>query len=133
MNKILALSFVTLFLCTPTAWAAPNSGNELLKNCNAALNVTENKRYTEVPSTVLADAFTCIGYFNAITSLNAYYEYTPGKSERMLYCAPSTATIRQTIMVVVKFLKEHPEQLHRPDMILMIEALNQAFPCNESK
>jgi hypothetical protein len=41
---------------------------------------------------------------------------------------PENVTYLQVARIVVKWLREHPERLHEPRMILMRDALSEAFP-----
>jgi hypothetical protein len=43
-------------------------------------------------------------------------------------CSDDVGT-RQRIMVVNKYLKDHPEDLNLPDALLVSVALSKAFPC----
>jgi hypothetical protein len=44
-------------------------------------------------------------------------------------CAPASATLEQYADVVSKYLEDHPERLHLQAGMLVIEALNRAWPC----
>jgi len=47
-----------------------------------------------------------------------------------LYRCPSDGvTYDKIVLVVKKYLSEHPERLHLPGDKLVIEALKEAFPC----
>ena len=46
----------------------------------------------------------------------------------MNYCAPEKTTL-QLSEVVCKSLKENPSERHRPAATLIVDALNEAFPC----
>ena len=47
----------------------------------------------------------------------------------MAPCIPNRVTDRQTTDVVVRYLKEHPEQRHYAAANLVAETLAEAFPC----
>lgn len=44
-------------------------------------------------------------------------------------CSPDEATMGELALVVLKHLNDHPEKLHNPPRYLILEALNNAFPC----
>jgi hypothetical protein len=46
----------------------------------------------------------------------------------MRYDCPSGVTMGQVYAVVAKYLKEHPEKLHQPSAMLVIDALAESFP-----
>ena len=45
------------------------------------------------------------------------------------FCPPGGATMDQTRKVIIKYIDDRPEQLHRPFHDLAIEALRKAWPC----
>ncbi|MGE0453367.1 MAG: Rap1a/Tai family immunity protein [Vicinamibacteria bacterium] len=44
-------------------------------------------------------------------------------------CTPRGAEVGQLSSAVLKYLREHPEQLHTNAAALTVSALGQAFPC----
>jgi hypothetical protein len=42
---------------------------------------------------------------------------------------PAEVTNGQIVLVFVKYLEVHPERLHKPANLLLVEALRKAFPC----
>jgi hypothetical protein len=44
-------------------------------------------------------------------------------------CIPQNASLLQLARVVVKWLRDHPDQLQKPKAILVQQALQDAFPC----
>ena len=44
-------------------------------------------------------------------------------------CFPDEASLLQVIRVVLKYIREHPEQAHLPSAVLVFSADLQAFPC----
>ena len=50
-----------------------------------------------------------------------------------VFCAPENVTPLQYVKIVVKFLRDHPEQLHRSQQLLTQDALHAAFPCVKTK
>ena len=45
------------------------------------------------------------------------------------YCIPQKVTNGQITRVVIKYLKDHPEQLHTSARKLILFALDEGFPC----
>jgi hypothetical protein len=45
------------------------------------------------------------------------------------YCLPAGVPYRQVIDVFSAFLRDHPERHHEPAVVLLQEALANAFPC----
>jgi hypothetical protein len=44
-------------------------------------------------------------------------------------CAPADSTAEQLGLVTLKYLHEHPEELHKPASDLIVKAVRAAFPC----
>ena len=53
------------------------------------------------------------------------------KNRDKTYCVPSGVNQGQIVKVVRKYIDEHPEKLHELYGKLIIEALNESFPCNK--
>lgn len=137
MNKIIALVFMISLLFVSNALA---SGNELLKNCQSAMDAMDNNRSRDMPGAAL-----CLGYVGGFISLNMAYQIarqsSSGETPTPFFCLPLSLSSDQKNMtmavsngqaarVVFKFLKDHPERLREDDAVLTIDALRQAYPCN---
>lgn len=48
------------------------------------------------------------------------------------FCVPKDVPVSQLVRVVVKYLEEHPAQLHNPAHGLVYASLKDAFPCTDS-
>ncbi|SOD39883.1 Rap1a/Tai family immunity protein [Nitrosovibrio sp. Nv4] len=46
----------------------------------------------------------------------------------MFYCKTKDQTTKQHILVIKKYIEDHPKFLHMPAVILIIQALSEAFP-----
>jgi hypothetical protein len=44
-------------------------------------------------------------------------------------CFPDGVVLLQDIRVVLKYIREHPEQAHLPSAVLVVAANLQTFPC----
>jgi hypothetical protein len=47
----------------------------------------------------------------------------------MQFCPPKGVTRGQTVLIVKKYLGEHPDQLHLDGASLVVRAMHEAFPC----
>jgi hypothetical protein len=47
------------------------------------------------------------------------------------YCTPPSATAGQATAVACKYAREHPTEWHVPAAYLVIQALQDAWPCND--
>jgi len=93
------------------------TGNDLLESC-------ESGGHSE--QAFFNQAF-CLGYITGVTDIDG----VDGSAfpERRRSCVPENVTNGQVKDVVVKYLKEHPEERHIQASILIVKAVAQAFPC----
>lgn len=74
-----------------------------------------------------ATAAYCLGYISGYVDGMSVESVRTGVNR---YCAPETgATYDQYVLIVQKWLKDHPEKLHTPKMMAIEQALADAFPC----
>lgn len=73
------------------------------------------------------EANACVGYVAGI--VDTYQTVVTWEHARREICVPEGATITQHAFVVIKYLKEHPEELHLAASSLALTAFAQAFPC----
>ena len=62
----------------------------------------------------------CIGYVVGVMSVMEYIN---------VLCRPVKSTHSQATLVVQKYLSDHPEKLHLNADELVLDALQEAFPC----
>ena len=48
-------------------------------------------------------------------------------------CAPANVTQKEKALVVDKYLFDHPEKLHEPSFVNVLDALLKAYPCKRIK
>jgi hypothetical protein len=117
--KILT-AVIALILLSVSAMAQNKSaddGNALLRGCNVELR--PHGPFTLVET---SQSGYCRGLIKGIYDVFLLYE--PG-----IVCAPDQVTLRQNVRIVVKYLNDHPEELHIQDSLLVIRALSKAYPC----
>ncbi len=64
----------------------------------------------------------CLGYVEGISDGTVL-------SGKRIYCLPPNVTYGQGQAVAIKYMRNHPERLHLPFAILLLEAMEKAFPC----
>lgn len=50
--------------------------------------------------------------------------------DRQRFCTPDNVTNGQMEDIVVKYLKDHPDERHMLAAILVVKAMTKAFPCS---
>jgi Rap1a immunity proteins len=68
----------------------------------------------------------CIAYLSGI--VEGYYST---KQKPPSFCFPKDVTGKQEALVVLKYLRDHPERLHLRSNRLVIEAMTKSFPCRQ--
>lgn len=94
------------------------TGNELLTQCGDG---------SDSHLTSTAGGLGCLGYVAAASDTHDIWVFWGHLPRQM--CIPNGVTAVQLAQVSVKFLKEHPEELHNSASSLLLHALKKAFPC----
>ncbi|OLE88008.1 MAG: hypothetical protein AUG08_10210 [Acidobacteria bacterium 13_1_20CM_2_55_15] len=82
------------------------------------------------------DQAFCIGYLRGFEEgLNLATAATgnPQDFERLSGCRLNGVTLAQTRLVFLKYIDDHPEQLHWEAFIVFSNAMLAAFPCHSEK
>ena len=112
---ILALT-VALGTTQPAKPAKPEgtSGMELQRWCFAKENSL--------------DSFSCtmflLGFINGLDTAD-------GANDARVWCLPKDITAGQTELIVKKFMREHPEDLHMPAAAIVGRALYLPYACKK--
>jgi Rap1a immunity proteins len=132
MRTLLVATLLSLFLCStgvaqPAAVHAASSGEELLQKC---------KGIGSKP-TGYDDGF-CAGFITGtIDTLHMWIASDifakRTHDEDVKFCFPDNVDNRQILLVFIKYLEEHPEELHKPANLLFVEAMRKVFPCPANK
>lgn len=110
-------TFILCLVFCGKASASP-SGTELQSKCKTALKDQ-------------ADAFDggyCAGFIDGVMS-QTLVEAKAGFD--VPFCLPTGGSMGQIVQVFVKYLDDHPERLHEPASLLLVESLAKAFPCHK--
>lgn len=108
---------------------ASATGNTLLKQCSDLITMLETQKMPD-------DSFDigmCGGYLKGIRETNGLHRVLAKqvgiKQTTVLFCIPQEVSIEQLARVVVKFMKENPENLHEHEIHNAWLAFKSAFPC----
>jgi hypothetical protein len=108
---------LTVTMLSPLCFASGFlDGNDLLEDCSAV-----NEQSANFSSGV------CNGYIAGISEM-ADTILNPG-----FICPSDNITARQLVRIVIKYLNDHPEQLHERKPKVVLRALVEAFPCKKLK
>jgi hypothetical protein len=117
-----------LLLCCFGTKAYCTDGNALLSFCQSV----EKAELTDTDAIALQ---FCYGYIQGVIDGDGIWQgmmsYDKNHThDKAKYCLPEEGFLyMQVARVVVKFLKEHPENLHWAGSVLVHNAFVKAFPC----
>jgi len=125
---ILALCIV--FLAYSHTYAAGSDGNSLLDKCSAAITFMNSNQMENIRETFKTGL--CLGFMQGIiqTSLIHQWNYRITQKHPVMFCLPEDGiTNGQATRIIIKYLKNHSEKLHKPAIHLSHSAFIAAFPC----
>ena len=140
ISRLLMLCAITLIALTARpvmagSESSSNIGNGLIKLCNQTNFNDKNMEW-----------YSCLAFVNGVSSGflvgagwgygQAYKEALAQGTELRLtghehgaYCIPEGATTTQLGLVVTKYLDDHPANLNLDNVVLIVAALKDAWPC----
>jgi hypothetical protein len=108
--------------------AEVEDGNKLLTDCGALVSFLDRQSIDSTNSTGMG---FCSGLMQGLIHMNQIYGHS--LKDKALFCTPDGVNNGQAARIVVKYLRAHPEELHKPGSILAFAALKEAFPCAKTK
>ncbi len=126
MRKYLRMLVFVCFSLSPSCLAAVGDGAMLLKLCQAEEKIESTNNAGE-----LADILQCQAYVEGVFTGYSMVSKALNLREKGVesVCVPEEVKLKQMILVVQKYLWDHPEKLHRGAGELTMAALREAFPC----
>lgn len=99
-----------------------NIGNDFLSQCSILLDADYTER--------MYNQGHCIGYMDGILDgFDLAVRASSDSFKNLIFCQPATVTRGQAVRIVLKYMTNHPETLHKATSFLIVEALHDAFPC----
>lgn len=109
MKGFLSLGLAIIFTCPAVTYAF--TGNDIYSWG------LQFEKENETP--VSASSFGYLGYVaGAVDAMND-----------VLFCAPRTVTYSQAGSILMKYLKNNPEERNKHGTLLVIAALSKPYPC----
>jgi hypothetical protein len=105
------------------------TGAQLLDECQVVAKGGPN---APEDAAELAKGMHCFGYLSGVADTYVFWKYTNNTQKAKVYipaCIPEEATTFELARVVVKYLNDHPNQLHNSYRLLVMLALEDAYPC----
>lgn len=131
IKKTCGLIFLILLLpALSHAGLRTITGKELLNDCQIAMDIYDkNSGRVQIESEYVLGMKSgiCHGYLSSINDW--YFSPANAKGKHNAACSSDNYTLLEEIAVVVKYLKNHPEQLDMPASRLVVRAFEMYFPC----
>lgn len=54
---------------------------------------------------------------------------TYGVTGKALFCAPEFSSLHQPLKVIIKFVQDHPAELHHPEDVIIALSFSTSWPC----
>ncbi len=103
------------------------STSELASKCRVSINITDGVIPAVSALQFQSGAF-CDGYFLGFASGIQIMKYM-NDSMTSRVCLPGNSEVGQWERVFLKYIDQHPEELHLPMTIVVWSSLAEAFPC----
>ena len=127
------IACIILILSFPS-YAVALKGSDMLKACHETIWLRDNSENRDTSRSDCEDTLDqvspkeqCYGFITGARLLGKLYEDKP--SQARLFCIPYGVQNEQLARIYVKYLEQHPEQLHLNASSLLIECLKNSFPC----
>jgi hypothetical protein len=98
-------------------------GNDLLELAKSWEKTTENPE--KANSVTLMKSSIYVGYVNGILE---FIMLMNSRSESNFINIPSQSSYHQMYKIINKYLRDHPEKLHKRSILLVVMSLQKAFP-----
>ena len=103
-------------IAVPSVASTTADGNSLLKECQKAVMLADDG---DVTYGDVAEIASCTGFIHGLMAV-----------PNTFFCIPVNVSTGQAMRVLVKYLQEHPENLHLAKGKLALDAFADAFPCH---
>jgi hypothetical protein len=115
--------FLILFV-TLTGYAGGDTAQVFIKRCEYVKAFKANK--TTSPDQSFFAGY-CVGVIQGLSDGHLYT--STYNRNNPLFCIPETISKGQLIEIAIDYAKVHPEVLQQPELVLLVKAFTNKFPC----
>jgi len=129
--KLVSCLILCMSLSMPSFALAGLDGNGLLQKCGPIEKLYDDP--ASLSSQEGSGVVYCLGYVDSF--LETFYFQRQAKIVPAVpYCLPDEKLPRKDLVsAVVKYLENHPDELHKPAGLHIFMALREAYPCNKEE
>jgi Rap1a immunity proteins len=106
------------------------SGNAFVRFCSVIDN-SQQDGHDEMH--IVACSAYVEGVVDGVNAEIGFSKSVVGKESPKPYCLPKDAENGQLIRMILKYVRNHPEEAHKITSVLIVETLLEAFPCGSKK
>ena len=110
------------------AHAQVQTGADLLKNCQIVLE-------SKPSNAAMLDGVSCLSYLRGMSETFDLWKVFNDRRKQNNpppACVPNGVTAREIALVVVKYIKGHPGEMHHAVSDVALAALMDAYPCSKT-
>lgn len=123
--KILATIGVTAALTFSFPAFAAITGDDLLARCSASEKSMHGEKLTAAE---MLDSMWCVGYLSGLLDGFGVAEFRVG-NEKMVCPAEEGLSRSQALDIILRYLRDHPEERPKSGRRYALVALSKALPC----
>lgn len=128
IKRLIALA-VFGFSCDPAVFAFHFvDGEQLATQCRVYIRIVEGTLQSPTKGN-LVDAGKCSAYVQGVVDTIQNLRQSPLIPKRTLFCPPDEITGDEAVRITIKYLDDHPEDLHYAASSNVWTALHNVFPC----
>jgi hypothetical protein len=131
MKRLLLIALFALLavpMFAQTQELPETSGNAFVRLCSAMDKALDKEKITEGAYVV-----ACLEYIQGFThGVDYEVAFVQGKTKRIVpapFCLPDDVENGQGVRILLKYIRDNPEEANKPTAILIMKALGKAYPC----
>jgi hypothetical protein len=119
----LILALIGPALAGPSADDLP-SANDVMPSCRSLLRKVQTQPHFDADKSYKKEDVACITGLDVVTLM-----FSLAPADDPPFCIPDDVTLGQRVAVVVKYIDQHPEEMHQSFAYLAYRASEEAWPC----
>jgi hypothetical protein len=128
MKRLVFIAVKLVLVASPLsarAQAQTQTGADLLKFCQVVLEKSPD-------NAAMLDGVGCIAYLRGMSETFSFWKVfneRRGQNNPPPACVPNGVASREIAIVVVRYIKRHPAEMHHAASDVALTALMDAYPC----
>jgi Rap1a immunity proteins len=128
-NRLWLFAALLIVFLQPAAAGVASARNagDLMEECRYV-----EADFNKLSSTELSSVTACMSYISGVVDGYAVGVVTSSRERTMICDVPEGVSLKQMALILLRYGKENPSDLHLPASIITLKALNKSFPCKEA-